>query len=98
MQSSIDLAESLISLGFARTSDSKSIVVLPEILTKDEQLKKYQQKLDKIQTKAKQNRLGLWLSIVPPSPWPLNVIKAQASKFIFNKVLPTKLRLPELVR
>lgn len=97
-QASIDLAESLISLGFARKNDSKKAIGIVSALTRDEQLRRYYDKLDKIQANAKRNRRGLWASVVPPSPWPLSVINAQLSKFIYNKILPAKLRLPELVR
>lgn len=98
LQPKIDLAESLISLGFARIKDSKKSNEIVAVLTRDEQLKKYYDKLDKIQADAKRNRRGLWASIVPPTPWPLSVIKSQISKFVYNKILPAKSRLPELVR
>lgn len=92
------MAESLISLGFASIKDSKKANEIVSALTRDEQLKKYYDKLDKLQANAKRNRRGLWASVVPPSPWPLSVINSQLSKFIYSKILPSKLRLPELVR
>lgn len=94
----LDLAESLLSLGFAKLSDQKSPSDLPSVLSADEQLKKYFATLNKTQVKAKNGRQGIWSVLIPPPPWPLSVIKSKTSKAIHNHVLPTKMRLPELVR
>lgn len=67
-------------------------------LTKDEQIKRYYKHLEKTQSKAKVQRLGLWQTIVPPPPWPIRVVKKQITNFVYNRVLPAKHRLPELVR
>lgn len=98
MQPSIDLGESLISLGFARIVNPNVPKHITDALTKDEQLKRYYKHLEKIQTKAKLQRNGLWSSIIPPPPWPIRFVKQQISNVLYNKILPTKQRLPELVR
>lgn len=97
-QPSIDLAEALISLGFARITDAKETVAILTSADDKVQLKKYYDQLDKIQAKAKRNRRGLWASTVPPAAWPLSVIKSYVSKFFRDKLLPARARLPELVR
>ncbi|XP_031617709.1 uncharacterized protein LOC116337366 [Contarinia nasturtii] len=79
---SIDVAESLIKLGFAKTSPQQSV------MSTDVQLKKYLKKLQIAQSKATQRGL----------PWPLSAIISRISQLIYNKVFPAKYRLPELVR
>lgn len=78
----IDLAESLIKLGFARASD------ISQPITTDASLKNYIKKLKKAQIKASKR----------PLPWPINSIQYRLSRLIYDKVLPPKYRLPELVR
>jgi len=92
---SIDLAESLISIGFAKLTDEH--LFAKSTLARDEQIKRYKQKLIKIQAKAKRERNGLWSS--SPAPiWPLNLLEKQVEQLVYKKVLPEKYRLPELVR
>lgn len=92
-QPSIDLAESLISLGFAKVADGTPI----GSLDRDAQLKNYRKNLVKIQAKAIQSRNGIW-STIPPPIWPINVLEKLIKRAIYKKVLPVKHRLPELVR
>lgn len=73
-------------------------MVVPTKSTKRDELRKYYDKLDKIQSKAKRNRLGLWSNIVKPYPWPINSIEKNLSNLFRQKILPEKWRLPELVR
>lgn len=94
-QTTIDLAESLISIGFAKLSDNKSLA--KGGLSRDEQIQRYKQRLTRIQAKAKRERNGIWSSIPRPI-WPLNVLQKQAAQLVYKKVLPEKHRLPELVR
>lgn len=91
------MAESLISLGFAKTiqqpkeikgkagAGAKSKAVLSST---DAQLKSYLKKLQTAQSKASARDL----------PWPLSVLTAQIWRLIYVKLLPSKYRLPELVR
>lgn len=78
----IDLAESLLSLGFARHANFS----IKD--SKDQQLKSYLIKLKKAQQKASKQSL----------PWPIDLILSQITRLVYKKVLPSKYRLPELVR
>ncbi|XP_055315042.1 uncharacterized protein LOC129575432 [Sitodiplosis mosellana] len=79
---SIDLAESLISLGFAKTNSQLGIS------SADAQLKSYLKKLQAAQAKACNRGL----------PWPINLLTSNISRLIYKKLFPPKYRLPELVR
>lgn len=81
-QPNIDLAEALLSLGFAHHDKSSAA------LTKDEQWKKYLKDLERVQAKASKK----------PLPWPLSKIQAYIIQLIYNKILPRKYSLPKLVR
>lgn len=81
-QITIDLAESLISLGFAKTTQHMNVT------STDVQLKSYLKKLQAAQSRASKHNL----------PWPISVLIATISQFIYKKLLPSKYRLPELVR
>lgn len=90
-QPNIDLAESLISLGFAKTVQQLNGTEAVEVKTAastDAQLRSYLKKLQTAQSKASARNL----------PWPLSLLMAQIWRLIYVKVLPSKYRLPELVR
>lgn len=93
-QPNIDLAESLISLGFAKTIQQPKAVKagtgakVAAASSTDVQLKSYVKKLQTAQSKA---------SARGP-PWPLSILMAQIWRLIYVKLLPSKYRLPELVR
>lgn len=82
LQPAIDLAESLISIGFAKPSQQLGVA------STDAQLKSYLNKLRAAQAKAAKRGL----------PWPISVLTTRLSHMINHKVLPSKYRLPELVR
>lgn len=82
LQPAIDLAESLISIGFAKPSQQLGVS------STDAQLKSYLNKLRAAQAKAAKRGL----------PWPISVLTTRLSHMINHKVLPSKYRLPELVR
>lgn len=84
----IDLAESLISLGFAKTVKQSKDSGAVAAASTDAQLKNYLKKLQSAQSKASGRGL----------PWPLSILMAQIWRLIYVKVLPSKYRLPELVR
>lgn len=81
-QSSIDLAEALISLGFARHDKSAAAD------TKDAQLTKYLKGLERAQAKAARK----------PFPWPISRIESLITQLIYDKILPRRYSLPKLVR
>lgn len=81
-QTNIDLAEALISLGFARHDKSAAAD------TKDAQLAKYLKGLERTQAKATRK----------PFPWPIGKLESLLTQLIYDKVLPRKYSLPKLVR
>lgn len=91
------MAESLISLGFAKTihqpkaakAEAKTTTAVAAASSStDAQLKSYLKKLQTAQSKASARDL----------PWPLSILMAQIWRLIYVKLLPSKYRLPELVR
>lgn len=87
-QPNIDLAESLISLGFAKTVQQTKEVKTAAGTSTDAQLESYLKKLQLAQSKASARDL----------PWPLSILMARIWRLIYVKLLPSKYRLPELVR
>lgn len=82
-QPSIDLAEALISLGFARHDGTVAANI-----KKDSQWTKYLKGLERAQAKATRK----------PLPWPLSTFEAYIVRLIYDKVLPRRYSLPKLVR
>ncbi|XP_055852247.1 uncharacterized protein LOC129916379 [Episyrphus balteatus] len=89
-QGLIDASEALLSLGFGKTID------LPQTIN-DAEWQKYYKHLMKVEKNAKDQRLGLWSTSLPPTPWPLKFSKKKLNAFILS-LLPADRRLPELVR
>lgn len=83
IQPSIDLAEALISLGFAKHDKT----IAPKT-TKDAQWTKYLKELERVQAKATKK----------PLPWPLHTFQAYIIRLIYDKILPRRYSLPKLVR
>lgn len=87
----LDVAEALLSLGFARTNN------LPWKVENDKQLDGYYKLLHIVENKARKNREGEWDWRLPQPIYPIRVWQRLWSKAIHNLV-PASRRLPPLVR
>lgn len=87
----LDVAEALLSLGFARTNN------LPLKIAHDKQLEHYYKLLNSVEKQAKKNREGEWNWRLPTPILPIRVWQ-QLWKQAAYHILPTSRRLPALVR
>ena len=90
----VDIAEALLSLGFARFAEPKLLKELSPVENKE--LVNYYKKLATIENRAKYNGEGLWANTAPPI-WPVKVLQQYWKSLIF-RMTPMSRRLPELVR
>ncbi|XP_059618231.1 uncharacterized protein LOC132262814 [Phlebotomus argentipes] len=89
---SLDVAEALLSLGFAQTTGVPAQVPL-----KDKKMRDYYKLLTYVEKKAKNGRQGVWSTKIPPPIWPLRLLRDSFDKLLLS-VLPQSRRLPQLVR
>lgn len=89
-QGVIDASEALLSLGFGKIAE-----IPPKI--QDYEMRKYYKRLVKVEKNAKDQRMGLWSTSLPPKPWPIKIAKEKVYSLILS-MLPAERRLPELVR
>uniref|UniRef100_A0A1B0DMQ5 TNase-like domain-containing protein n=1 Tax=Phlebotomus papatasi TaxID=29031 RepID=A0A1B0DMQ5_PHLPP len=89
---SLDVAEALLSLGFAQTTG-----VPAEVPLSDKKMRDYYKLLTYVEKKAKNRREGLWSAKVPPPIWPLRLLQDSFDRLI-TSLLPESRRLPQLVR
>lgn len=87
----LDVAEALLSLGFARTNN------LPLKVANDKKLEHYFKLLHSVERSAKKNREGEWDWRLPEPIFPVRLGKQLWKQAVFN-LLPTSKRLPPLVR
>lgn len=87
----LDVAEALLSLGFARTNN------LPLKLDNDKKLEHYYKLLNTVEKSAKKNREGEWSWGLPAPVYPVRVWQQLWKQALFN-ISPTSRRLPPLVR
>lgn len=87
----VDISKALLELGFGKYEQpSKKIL-------SDPLWKQYNKYLTNSEKSAKNDRLGLWSTNLPPKPWILRKSR-ELSKSIMLTILPKNMRLPELVR
>jgi len=87
----LDISKSLLQLGFGKYEQpSKKIL-------SDPYWKQYNKYLTNTEKSAKNERLGLWSTNLPPKPWILRKTK-DISKSLILQLLPKNYKLPELVR
>ena len=87
----LDVAEALLSLGFARTNN------LPLKVENDKKLEHYYKLLHHVEQQAKKKREGEWSWRIPAPVFPVRVCQQLWNKAVYS-VLPTRKRLPALVR
>lgn len=102
-QRELDVAEALLSLGFARTNNLPLKAVAPKKdkpTTKDagdKQLEQYYKLLQTVEKSAKRNREGEWNWRLPAQTLPVRLFQRLWKQALFT-VLPPSRRLPPLVR
>lgn len=87
----LDVAEALLSLGFAHTNN------LPIKVENDKKLEQYYKLLDQVEKAAKSKREGEWQWKIPAPIYPVRVCQKLWNETVY-KILPTSRRLPALVR
>lgn len=87
----LDVAEALLSLGFAHTNN------LPLKIANDKKLEHYYQLLSMVERQAKKNREGEWKWRLPTPALPIRVCQQLWKQTLFH-MMPTSKRLPALVR
>lgn len=87
----LDIAEALLSLGFAHTNN------LPLKVANDKQLEHYYKLLHSVEKSAQKNREGEWNWRLPAPVYPVRLWQRLWKQAMYN-VLPTVKRLPPLVR
>uniref|UniRef100_A0A1L8DCZ4 TNase-like domain-containing protein n=1 Tax=Nyssomyia neivai TaxID=330878 RepID=A0A1L8DCZ4_9DIPT len=89
---SLDVAEALLSLGFAQTTG-----IPTEVPVKDKKMRDYYKLLSYVEKKARKNREGVWSTKIPPPVWPLRFLQDSFDRLVIS-MLPQSRRLPQLVR
>lgn len=87
----LDVAEALLSLGFAHTNN------LPLKVENDKQLEHYYKLLRSVEKSAKKNREGEWNWRLPAPMYPVRVWQQLWKQAMLN-MMPDSKRLPPLVR
>lgn len=87
----IDVAEALLSLGFARTAD------LPPRIPHDKRLERYYMLLHVVEQRAMKRRHGEWDWRLP-QPWLPKRLWRLVMDTLIGYITPQSRRLPELVR
>ncbi|XP_055683634.1 uncharacterized protein LOC129790233 [Lutzomyia longipalpis] len=89
---SLDVAEALLSLGFAQTTG-----IPAEVHQSDKKMRDYYKLLSYVEKRAKNKREGIWSTKIPPPVWPLRVLQDSFDRLLIS-MLPMSRRLPQLVR
>lgn len=88
----LDLADALLSLGFAKVA-----IPLSPVLAQDKIFVQYHKCLASAEKKARRDRVGVWLSTIPPPIWPLRMFNKVVHNTMIS-IMPPGRRLPQLVR
>ncbi|XP_055378463.1 uncharacterized protein LOC129610113 [Condylostylus longicornis] len=87
----VDISKAILELGFGKYEQPSKKVL------SDPHWKMYHKYLTNSEKTAKNQRLGFWLTNLPPKPWIFRKSK-EISKSLILSILPKNYRLPELVR
>ncbi|GAB0088797.1 hypothetical protein DMENIID0001_032610 [Sergentomyia squamirostris] len=88
----LDVAEALLSLGFAQTAG-----IPTHLPMKDVKLRDYYILLKYTEKKARRRREGIWAGKIPPPIWPFRFLRESFDRLTVS-LLPQNRRLPQLVR
>lgn len=88
----LDLADALISLGFA-TATQPSV----QLIAEDQQLERYFKQLSSVEKKARKQRVGLWLTTLPPPSLPVRIFNKIFANAVYS-ITPQGKKLPQLLR
>lgn len=88
----LDIADALISLGFGTAVPPSA-----QLISEDRQLERYFKQLSSVERKARRQRVGLWLTTLPPPSWPIRIFNKMFDIAVLSMTPPGR-KLPQLLR